>query len=531
MRPLSHSRVVGPIPAVVVAVLALFVASVHGAEDRDATWHDLDAAGAPEIADDDPYVSLTEAQLADLALVIRIRRLAAGGSGEHDPQGINAATERSILRRFADAGLDADWLIGQRERVAALRRARAEAGQRTLDGTDVRLPGYVLPLDGRRGDGAAGALLVPWFGACVHEPSPSPSQVVHLPPSSALDDLPVFAAVWLEGRLVASPGFHELSLVDGRRRVEAAWAIRDWRIVRAGEEITAALADVPVPAPVSRGFFEELRHRSSMMLVGSMSGLHERSTTGLLLGLLVAFTYGVLHTLGPGHGKTVIASYFVGAGGSPTRGVVMAARIALLHVLSAIVLALLLDGLVRRVTGDAPGEIPAVRIACHAMLAVIGVGMLVAALRPGRRSASCGCGTCVSGADGKGAGWIAAAIGAVPCTGAMLVLFFGLANDLLVPALGMVAAMSLGMAIALAGVGVATLAGRRWAMERAARGGRGIERFERTLRVAGGALVLSIGTVLAIAAWQGSSSPEPLPVEAASSGSPVTHGSRMTPGT
>jgi hypothetical protein len=32
----------------------------------------------------------------------------------------------------------------------------------------------------------------------------------------------------------------------------------------------------------------------------------------LLFGIGFAFLYGVVHTLGPGHGKMVVASYFVG---------------------------------------------------------------------------------------------------------------------------------------------------------------------------------------------------------------------------
>ena len=47
----------------------------------------------------------------------------------------------------------------------------------------------------------------------------------------------------------------------------------------------------------------------------------------------------------------------------------------------------------------------------------------------------------------KGAGtWLALAVGVVPCTGALLVLLFGVANDLLFPAILMVAAISAGMA-------------------------------------------------------------------------------------
>ena len=97
----------------------------------------------------------------------------------------------------------------------------------------------------------------------------------------------------------------------------------------------------------------------------------------------------------------------------------------------------------------------------------------------------------------KGAGtWLALAVGVVPCTGALLVLLFGVANDLLFPAILMVAAISTGMAIAMSGIGVLAILGRRMAFRRMKDDEAKRTRFTSGLRIAGAALVLLIGTFL-----------------------------------
>ena len=84
----------------------------------------------------------------------------------------------------------------------------------------------------------------------------------------------------------------------------------------------------------------------------------------------------------------------------------------------------------------------------------------------------------------------------MPCTGALLVLLFGVANDLLFPAILMVAAISTGMAIAMSGIGVIAILGRRVAFRRMKDDEAKRIRFTFGLRIAGAALVLLIGTTL-----------------------------------
>lgn len=68
----------------------------------------------------------------------------------------------------------------------------------SLDGTAVRLPGFVVSLDGE-GEAVREFLLVPYFGACIHLPPPPSNQVVHVRTNRPLDGLRTMDTVWIRG--------------------------------------------------------------------------------------------------------------------------------------------------------------------------------------------------------------------------------------------------------------------------------------------------------------------------------------------
>lgn len=70
-----------------------------------------------------------------------------------------------------------------------------------LDGETVKLPGFVVPLEG---DGRVvnEFLLVPYYGACVHTPPPPPNQMAFVTMQGGRSiKLALFDAVWMEGTL------------------------------------------------------------------------------------------------------------------------------------------------------------------------------------------------------------------------------------------------------------------------------------------------------------------------------------------
>ena len=70
----------------------------------------------------------------------------------------------------------------------------------SLDGTAIKLPGYVVPLEEVQGE-VKEFLLVPYFGACIHTPPPPANQIVHVTVSKPLKGLRAMDTVWVSGIL------------------------------------------------------------------------------------------------------------------------------------------------------------------------------------------------------------------------------------------------------------------------------------------------------------------------------------------
>ncbi|MCY3840846.1 MAG: DUF3299 domain-containing protein [Gammaproteobacteria bacterium] len=69
-----------------------------------------------------------------------------------------------------------------------------------LNGENVKLPGFVVPLD-VVGDKVASFLLVPYFGACIHVPPPPPNQIVYVEFEDPVKLESMYDPVWVTGKL------------------------------------------------------------------------------------------------------------------------------------------------------------------------------------------------------------------------------------------------------------------------------------------------------------------------------------------
>ena len=127
------------------------------------------------------------------------------------------------------------------------------------------------------------------------------------------------------------------------------------------------------------------QRESNRLIAQHMRAIRDGETAGpLLIGLLLAFAYGVVHALGPGHGKVVLASYFLGRDARIGRGLMMGLQIAVFHVLSAVVVVALADLVLRQAFGSAPAEVAGVRLTSYGLIALIGATMLFQAIRRSR---------------------------------------------------------------------------------------------------------------------------------------------------
>ncbi len=188
-------------------------------------------------------------------------------------------------------------------------------------------------------------------------------------------------------------------------------------------------------------------------------------SVALFGGILAAFLYGIFHTLAVGHGKTVVVGYFLGNEARPMQGVAMASWIAVSHVMGAIVVAVGAHWTLQRTLMSPLEQNHWIRMVSFGAIALIGGWMLVGEWRRLRGGAP------ARGDDhdhdhqhhhgARHRGLLAVAAGFVPCTGAILILTFAFANGILGSGLMMVLAIAVGMALTLAGLGLASMLLRR----------------------------------------------------------------------
>jgi nickel/cobalt exporter len=517
----------------ILSHLLLAPAPALAQDVRPITWTDLQQQAPVEF--DDPFAALSEEQLYELSQIARYRLLRQQGKAASNAP---SATELRHLDSLQSQGIDVDWLLSQRERVKQARQQQMSAPT-AISGERVEISGYALPLTQARQRMTA-FLLVPWVGACIHSPPPPANQMIHVavPQGVAVTDR--FTPVTISGVLEHSLDRYRLSLVDGSRDLDVTYTLTAETFADYVPGSDDPLSQVTIPAEALAGqhVWQRWQAQVSALFTTTMADINGQPFSWAFgVGLLVAFLYGVVHTLGPGHGKAVIVSYFVGEGGSLHRGVWMGIRIAVLHVLAAVVLAISTQFIVQQVGGSEASSFRTMRLLSYGAIAGIGGWMVwqawqayrrphrspIASTAPDSRQAiahntlypslsqavlerptapvvsnpdsgwGCRCLNCFSSA--RTGGWLAMAIGAVPCSGALIVLLYGLANNMLGISIALVVAISIGMAIALSTIGILAILGRQ-TIDRQFKNRARQQAIAAGLRFVGAVLVFMVGSSL-----------------------------------
>lgn len=120
---------------------------------------------------------------------------------------------------------------------------------------------------------------------------------------------------------------------------------------------------------------------------GAFAGLigWQLTPTLLALSVLLAFGFGALHALGPGHGKTITAAYLVGAGARRAQAMAIGVAVSLMH--TASVLALGLVFLVLAKSFPPERVYPWLELATGVVALGLGAYLLVTRLRARRTGA------------------------------------------------------------------------------------------------------------------------------------------------
>ncbi|MCQ2091776.1 MAG: hypothetical protein MJY85_03780 [Fibrobacter sp.] len=181
--------------------------------------------------------------------------------------------------------------------------------------------------------------------------------------------------------------------------------------------------------------------------------------------LLICFLYGMLHALGPGHGKSIVVGYFLARNGKWKHGVALGAGITFTHTLSAVILLFVLYGILKAAVfptfelGRQGIEKVSYGLVCFTGLLLIGIAIhdLVKLLK-NRKTVSPS-----NVVESKNTSWkeligVAAVTGIVPCPAVALIVLFCLLNSMVGLALAAAAVICIGMMLTNVMFGIAAIA-------------------------------------------------------------------------
>jgi nickel/cobalt transporter (NicO) family protein len=281
------------------------------------------------------------------------------------------------------------------------------------------------------------------------------------------------------------------------------------------------------------GFFRQL---SGAIRAAKQSGA---AAWGLVA---LSLAYGVFHAAGPGHGKAVIASYMFANERALRRGLIIAFGAALLQGFSAIAIVGISAMIVKATAAQLTSAVNAVEFAGYGGIVVLGAALVyvkgVALLSAWRAApamlavpaagklssvlvADDCCETHVHGPGcahfhapdarllGAGFSWKSTlltmmAAGLRPCSGAILVLVFALAQGIFSAGVYAVAAMSLGTATTTAALASAAVFLKNVSLRYSKAGSRRVLIAERLFEALAALGVLGLGLALLSAAFLGS---------------------------
>ena len=205
----------------------------------------------------------------------------------------------------------------------------------------------------------------------------------------------------------------------------------------------------------------QLKHKMSELVREAKS---TDSLKPFLFLFALAFTYGMVHSAGPGHGKVVAMSYLISCGHRYSRAILFGNLVAFFHGLSGVVFVLTIRLFIQRtITGTLEGTTHKAQLISFGLIFLLGLFLLIRSFLAWRKTDLISDHHPESSKMGMiGNPFVVAlAVGIVPCPGVVLVMLFCLSMNMI--GLGMVLSLwiALGMAFTITAVVLFGLTGKR----------------------------------------------------------------------
>lgn len=209
------------------------------------------------------------------------------------------------------------------------------------------------------------------------------------------------------------------------------------------------------------GFLGEKLEQTKEHIFGLVKQIEvEGSIIAYFLLLGFSLLYGVIHALGPGHGKSLVAAYFLGNNRSVVKAFGIASMIGVVHTFSAFLLTFVIYFVLNTYLSTYFSNLESVTIRISALIIIfIALYLLYKKLpkkekkqpiwstsQPNQHQSSCGCSACQSTSTDLG---IILSAGIVPCPGTITIFVFSLSLGAYFVGFLSAVFMSIGMSIVI----------------------------------------------------------------------------------
>jgi nickel/cobalt transporter (NicO) family protein len=199
-------------------------------------------------------------------------------------------------------------------------------------------------------------------------------------------------------------------------------------------------------------FTDILRNADQLVNRLLRAQVNDLSTMSLLLLMGASFLYGVVHSLGPGHGKLLITTYFVKDRHPLRNAVVLSGLVSLIHSGVSVLLALILFFILTGIRGFFQIRLQNYFITASGILIlIIGLVFLILALRTRHSKQS------TPSPRKSNLFLVGLSAGIVPCPAALMIMLFSLSRGITGTGIAAVISISVGMFALLSVVGILSI--------------------------------------------------------------------------
>ncbi|MDO6498949.1 DUF3299 domain-containing protein [Photobacterium sanguinicancri] len=136
-----------------------------------------------------------------------------------------------VKKQLKSKGIDVDELLELRRLYIQAQKKSAEAITTAFDGKNVRIPGFLVPIEFSDAMVTTDFLLVPVAGACIHMPPPPANQIVRISFPEGYKVKNVQYPVWVEGVIASSVKSEDVYIVDGTSNITMGYSLNASKVV------------------------------------------------------------------------------------------------------------------------------------------------------------------------------------------------------------------------------------------------------------------------------------------------------------